>query len=582
MAEERPRGTDQDSDIEHQNGSRRRVRAIRSLDMPEEEVAARKERRARYLSLLDKDQGKTKEPSNDAPEQVGSQSDIIMIEADTSGASREPPVVVEERKPWESLIIGNLGENLSHIERKNREIEQQRFIVQYHEEHSPHQVAHNRSILDRLIEERSQLEDNEENHMPQDQREKAERIARRLELLRWTLDNSKCDDERINIRAAIQGYESEQIPYSHEFTLLYAGHIVDRCPTYTSFCVDRSERLDRYFADYGPGWLWQEPPLAGSETDVLAQKGLCLDRETAKDVYRIGSYQVNLEFTIQANEVSRLAAHSSKKRKREKLGAGGASCQLGTLLDSGATFPIIVESDLTRLNVDLSTYSSQGTMVVNTIGGKKTFKFYEMYVSVCSDQGNSLVSQGEEAVWPTEQRALGGICPVLISPDPKGEVRYLHRLSGMMPFDACYLSSAPGMRKIWLGEDRRDVLGTNRLPAHQRYDSDQTSTIEYPPEFENLRREARTPDRVVFLHEYPKYPSLILTDSDSLGTRGKSELAIGQYQAANDAPGQKHIRKALPQRVIEVEPRKGGVRIMPKYMTRPWRRLAKTFGRVSS
>lgn len=404
-----------------------------------------------------------------------------------------------------------------------------------------------------------------------------------MEQLQWTLDNSKCDDEKINIRAAIHGYESGQIPYSHDFTLLYAGHIVDKCPTYTSFCIDRNERLDRYFAEHGPGWLWHESPLAGSETDVLAKKGLCLERQASNDQYSIGSYQVTLEFTTHVDKVARLIARTSKKRTRKRLGTGGASCQLGTLLDSGATFPILVESDLARLDVDLLTYPAQGVMQVSTVGSKQTFKFFEMYVSVCSDQGNSLVSQGQEAVWPTERRALGGFCPVLIYPDPKGAVHYLHRLSGMLPFDACYLSSAPGMTRIWLGEDRRDVLGTSRLPAHQRYDSDKEFEIEYPPEFEALRQDARTPDRVVFLHEYPEYPGVLLTDSDAFDTRGKSELAIGRYQATIDAPGKKQVRKALPQRVIEIEPRKGGIRIVPKHMPRPWRKrfAAKSLGLVS-
>ncbi|KAI1114512.1 hypothetical protein F5Y14DRAFT_461443 [Nemania sp. NC0429] len=563
MADEKPRGTDHDDD-----SRQRRVRAIRSLEMPEEEVAARKERRARYLSLWGKNQEKATESSNNAPEQVKEQ--IGTTEAEASKTSGEPLVGVGGRKPWESLIIGNLGDNLSYIEQKDREIEQQKFIVQYHEEHSPHQVAHNRRILDQLIEERSQLEDNEENNMPQDQREKADRMSRRLELLRRTLDNSECDDERINIRAAIHGYESGQIPYSDEFTLLYAGHIVDRCPTYTSFCVDRSERLDHYFANHGPGWLWHEPPLADSETDALAQKGLCLDRRGAGDAYGVGSYPITLEFTIQASRVSRLPAQSGGKKKEKRLGTGDASCQVETLLDSGATFPVIIMSDLLRLNVDLSAYPAQGVMQVSTVGSKQEFKFFEMYVSVCSKQGSSLVSQGQEAVWPTERRALGGFYPVLVYPDPKGTARLVHRLSGMVPFDACYLSSAPGMTRLWLGEDRRDVLGTNRLPAHQRFDTDRRLKIEYPREFEVLRGKARTPDRVVFLHEFPEYPGVLLTDSDSLGTRGKSELAIGQYQEVSNVPGQKDIRKALPKRVIEIEPRKGGIRIAPKYFGRTW------------
>lgn len=73
-----------------------------------------------------------------------------------------------ERKPWETLVIGcDLGENLSYIEEKNREIEQQQYILRYHEKHSPDQVPHNKRILKRLMKQRAEMEDNEENNMPE-------------------------------------------------------------------------------------------------------------------------------------------------------------------------------------------------------------------------------------------------------------------------------------------------------------------------------------------------------------------------------------------------------------------------------
>ncbi|KAI1152636.1 hypothetical protein F4825DRAFT_461695 [Nemania diffusa] len=565
MAEERPPG-DVHSDVKDQDGSgERRERVVRSLGMPEDEWVAREQRRTRFLRYWDEEHGDNKESNNTTPELIGGQT-AITTETGAYTLSQEPPVVEADgqaRKPWESLVIGDLGENLSHIERKNREIEQQRYIVEYHEEHSPHQVEHNRRILDQLIEERNEIEDNEENNMPQDQREKRERISRRLELLRWSLGTSRCEDESINIRAAIQGYESGQIPYSYDFTLLYRGRIVDKCPTYESFCVDRGERLDRYFAAYGPGWLWQEPPLAGSKNDILAKKGICLDRNSNQDAYKVGSYRVNLEFTVQRSKVSRGAYHSIDTKKRkwnivdDHSADADASCQLGTLLDSGATFPIILESDLARLNIDVFNYPAQGSMDLTTVG-------------VCSNEGSSLVGLGDKAVWPEERRTLGGFCPVIAFVDPQGNTDYTHRLSGMLPFDACYLSSAPSMARIWLGEDRRDVLGTSRLPAHLRFDSDKEFIFEYPEEFEALRREAHTPDRVIFLHEYPDKPNVLFTDSDALGARGKSELAIGQYETIDSRYGHEQPRRARPKQIIQVEPRKGGVKIVPREDPRPW------------
>ncbi|KAI3340602.1 hypothetical protein F4824DRAFT_496885 [Ustulina deusta] len=580
MSEKRPRGTDEypDDDGQDELGGRR-VRVIRSLRMSEDERRARERREARFLSHLGlRGNKKTKESSDNAQEGVGGRTESTT-EARELESSQQPPVAVvkrQERKPWESLVIGSLGENLSHIERKNREIEQQRFIVQFHEQHSPHEVDHNRRILNQLLQERAEMEDNEENNMPQ-YREKSERISRRLELLRWVLDNSKCEDERINVTAAIQGYESGQIPYSPDFTLLCAGHIVDRCPNYTSFSMDRNERLERYFARHGPGWLWQEPPLAGPGNDVLGMKGTCLDREFEIDKYHIGTYQVTLELRIQRGKVSKGKSHAHSHETGHKdanqTQNSDASCRLGTLLDSGATFPIILESDLARLNMDLSRYPPQGVMDVNIVGGKSKLKFYEMYVSVCSEDGSSLIGQGDEAVWPTEPRSLGGFCPVLAQPDPAGShVSFVQRLSGMIPFDACYISSAPSMARVWLGEDRRDVLGTSRLPAHLRFDTDKKFIFEYPQEFETLRQAARTPDRVIFVHEFPDQPDLLLIDSDTAKVRGKSELAIGQYQDVIDGPGKKPFRKAVPHRVLQVEPRKGGIKTVPKETRPRWRR----------
>jgi hypothetical protein len=126
------------------------------------------------------------------------------------------------------------------------------------------------------------------------------------------------------------------------------------------------------------------------------------------------------------------------------------------------------------------------------------------------------------------------------------------------------------MRRMWLGEDRRDILGASRLPAHLRFDSLKEFVFDYPKEVEELRQAAGTPDRVIFLHEFPDKPDVVLTDSDTQGTRGKSELAIGQYTTAKDGSGQNVHQSLVPQRVWEIEPRRG-MKSEPKKNTRLWR-----------
>ena len=164
MSQKNARGAGEYSGDEHQDepGERRR-RAIRSLRMSESEQRARERRRTRFQLRH------AKKSSDNTPEVVGDQTEVTA-EAGDGGPSEQVPidiVEIQERKPWESLVVGNLGDNLSHIERKNREIEQQRFIVQFHEEHSPDEVGHNRRILGQLIRESAQMEDNEENNMPE-------------------------------------------------------------------------------------------------------------------------------------------------------------------------------------------------------------------------------------------------------------------------------------------------------------------------------------------------------------------------------------------------------------------------------
>lgn len=137
--------------------------------MPEEEQRARRLRRRRFRGL----------PDEEGRREKGEDKSAGMAESDTpqdtveQGESKMEPKLTEteaalERKPWETIVIGvDLGVNLSHIEAKNREIAQQRFIIEYHEKHSPHQVPHQQMLLEEMVKEREEMPDNEENNMPE-------------------------------------------------------------------------------------------------------------------------------------------------------------------------------------------------------------------------------------------------------------------------------------------------------------------------------------------------------------------------------------------------------------------------------
>ncbi|KAI1264898.1 hypothetical protein F5Y18DRAFT_417445 [Xylariaceae sp. FL1019] len=541
-------------DTQRQDGPRRNGRRNRSLLFTDEEVAERRERELRFKIRKGLIQ---KEPEVEAPVQTTNSptQDETPIGEKAQSESDRP------RKPWETIAYGiSLGENLSHIEEKDRQIEQERYIVEYCERQSPNQVECHKKLLSQLVEERAQMSENAENHMPRDQREKNTRIAERLDLLRWVLERSRCEDEKINVKAAIFGYESGEIPYTTNFTLIYGGCIVDTCPTYESFCEDRAERLERYAVDFGAGWLWHEPPLAGAQgSDAIAMKGIAFDKNVYLDRYGIGNYSVNLKFEIDRSKVSGGQPNGSALGMRKEGSSTPQAetryqphedewCVLETLLDSGASFPIIFDIDLPKLGVDLTQYSAQGAVNVAVVGGVVKMVFYEMFVSICDAHGESIVGKGNDAVWPTEPRLLGAWVPVLCQ-RPNG-----HRLSGQVPFDVCYLSSAPTRRQIWAGEDRRDVLGAARLPAHLRFDSDKTFQLTYPPEIEKLRQKAQTPDRVIFFHEYPELPNTVLTDKDPASVRGKSVLEVGRYTQVEDETTIKQI--VMPTNSITIEPRK--------------------------
>jgi len=177
------------------------------------------------------------------------------------------------------------------------------------------------------------------------------------------------------------------------------------------------------------------------------------------------------------------------------------------ILDSGATFPVLYEQDFRAIGINPETYAAQTTTKVKMITNKDEFRLYELRVSVTDKDCLSLVMP-TQAVWPLEYPELGGIIPVLMLPKEtrtssnplapaEGDLSKLRkgrnwvtgcsRVSGILPFLACYTTTVPGSKVIWMGEDRRDVLGPGKFPGQMRYGAEIDDE-----ELTQLREEAET------------------------------------------------------------------------------------------
>ncbi|KAK8000232.1 hypothetical protein PG990_012832 [Apiospora arundinis] len=436
----------------------------------------------------------------------------------------------QDVKPWETLIVGaNLGYNLSRVEYKDREILQQGYIVNWYEKHQPSAAQHQSTVLADLVKERAKMKDTHRNTTPIEELRNERAIADRLVILRNALESSRCDDESVNIRAAISGYESGQITCSEQFTLIYGGRIVDTCPSYNSFCEDRDERLDRYEQQYGSGWLWHEPPLAASHDngghtgiEIHAKKGFCL-YQSSHTYEDFGLWPIFMRCATNENKVRRKSARTAKsttqgrKRKRKcddvqqnENGTSLKSCTFKVALDTGATFPVLLPQDLLRLGINTNTHAAQGAISVSTTNGRIQMRFYELYVGM----GSAVVSGTEfgsdstnETGWPLEKGVMGGLCPVFVNGDEDEDEDDEHpdqlwqkRLSGLMPFKACYVSSVPAAGRIWMGENRRDVLGSQRMPPYRRFSTHHVVDPGFPSDMHEVQDALGTPDSVTFFH----------------------------------------------------------------------------------
>lgn len=383
-----------------------------------------------------------------------------------------------------------------------------------------------------------------------------ERIQARTSLLWDTLletPEEGCEPMKANITAALKGYNTGAIGFSDHYTLIYAGHIVDRtCTTYSEFTIDRQERLDQYFEEYGPGFLWWEPPLAQGRERVLAKKTtmLNLDREDefsflnpAKIYDDACYYKVPIGFrrddslrhrmgrqrrrSIVAKEAHPDSITAGKRKretnertgqdsksKREKLSAGDQSeisehqltAEASTspdlalqqlpattksnniaddvpqeetahtyffdmLLDSGAELPILLHSDFELLGYSKQDMNAASVIELSAAAGQSsTALCFELQVGLelhgsPHESWEEVSAYSEAHFFPSRVIKLP---PTVDAPEHGAYTS--ERLSGMVPFLAYYMASAPGNGRLCLGEKRAEVLGIDNLPAGLKYD----------------------------------------------------------------------------------------------------------------
>jgi len=296
---------------------------------------------------------------------------------------------------------------------------------------------------------------------------------------------------------AIEGYKSGEIGYNSHFTIIYAGKVVDTAPDYASFVTDLQQRLDRYEKAHGPHWIFYEAPLdVHAETKPRMMMSTAeLDRESSWT--NLGPYYIQQGYWKRSGWVTRMPtmANASPSPQEPLLAKRtlhktkwvyhcqdvGPKIAFRSILDSGATYPTLFKDDISKLGINETFYGCQSVGRAITANGIVMNRIYELFVCILDKHNRQLVDPNDP-VWPYFGKYLGGLCPVVEKIEPilydENDIEINTRLSGMMPFLACYVSCTPTVDKMFLGEDRKDMTGIVRMPGQRRWAIDLPSMRE--------------------------------------------------------------------------------------------------------
>lgn len=532
-------------------------------------------------------------------------------DAPADGFERAPMSQEGEWQP--SLAIGSINaDKISAKEAARRHVLQWDQIVEYNRIHNPGSL---RMVEEQRIKAQKVYEDisargRAEDLVPKNELQsyQSECVESRSALLRKTLNEITSygsEHMRVNIMTALDGYDSGNIGFSNTYTLIYAGHIVDTtCTTYAEFTVDRQERLDRYFKQYGTGYLWWEPPLARSKGRVLAKKGTVLELDREGDIFysrlhggarfRDDSCHYKVSLGFKKDDSLRYRKHHTRKRgsttavkrrwecltdkdeeaidTKHKRPTGspspyvdnvgqipqqnetksiismsflntfrGSSSTPGNrktegidqdansptiffdmLLDSGAEIPILLHDDFHLLGYTKDDMNAATVVELNAAAGQVSMGLcFELLVgldlhgSATSSPVDGGNRRPEAHFFPTRVIKLD---PSVKAP-PFGTYSG-DRLSGILPFLAYYVSSAPGRDTLCLGDERVDVLGMHKLPAGLEYDP--FIKRQGPGQVREILKQTgqlRKLSKVIFEHEVQRGKRLV--DQDIVGQEGE-------------------------------------------------------------
>lgn len=517
--------------------------------------------------------GKDVEPVK-GPEQEDKLSDFEDFETLLSRDHAEPASEQRDDVEWQpSLVIGSSSidaGNPSAKEVARRNMLQWEHIYQHHHQQTP--GGSQLGVLDgRRKDAAREYEDicaraDPEDDVPRNETRafKEERVRSRLAVLEETLAQStepECEPMRANLSAAIRGYQEGTIGCSSKYTLIFAGHIVDTtCRTWAEFTVDRKDRLDGYFEQHGPGFLWWEPPLAGGKDRVNAKKALVLDvtKHIEPDVqFRDDQchFRIPMCFRKESALTCRMAGTqgryakagqggpskpSTRKRKWVSVDDGESDAELlrkarGAVAGTHNTHPFpqmsakgvaLSKAGPIDMNTVVSTPAGQThifEMLLDS-GCETPILFHADFVSLgftSADMNAASVATIHGANGRKSNlkifELLGGVqlsendfhghelfptCVIKLDWRLKPPAGYSgERLSGVLPFLAYYMSFAPGMDRAHMGNERGDVLGMQRIPSGLRYDPFVKPRLGEPREtlFEQLQ--ALNPSKIVFEHQ---------------------------------------------------------------------------------
>lgn len=508
------------------------------------------------------------------PEQENQLSDFEGLDAILSRDHAGPASKQQDDVEWRpSLVIGS-----SSIDAGNPSVKEvaRRNMLQWEHIYQHHRKQFQASSqLDTLDERRKdaarEYEDicaraDPEDDVPRNETQafKEERVESRLAVLQETLAQStepECEPMRTNISAAIRGYQEGIIGCSSNYTLIFAGRIVDTtCRTWAEFTRDRKERLDGYFEQHGPGYLWWEPPLAGGKDRVNAKKALLLDvtKHIEPDVqfrddqchFRIPMcFQKETALTCRMGGTQRrgssagrddLSRPSTRKRKWVSVDDGESDAEVlkkarGVAADTywSQIFP---EKTAKGAALSKAVPVATGAGISTTAGQMQFFEmlldsgcetpilFHADLVSLGFNRADMNAASVSIVHGANGRKSTLKIFELLGGVQLSEDDLYDHdlfpttvikldsrlrppagysgeRLSGVLPFLAYYMSFAPGMDRAHLGNERGDVLGMQRIPGGLRYDPFLKPQLGQPRETLLEKLQTRNPSKIVFEHQ---------------------------------------------------------------------------------